>query len=85
MAKAEDFAKAAEDVKKLSAKPSNEVLLQLYSLYKQGTEGDVSGKRPGMLDVVGRKKFDAWEALKGKSKDKAMDEYIQLVGNLLKK
>ena len=85
MAKTDDFAKAAEDVKTLKEKPSNETLLQLYSLYKQGSAGDVQGKRPGMLDLVGRKKFDAWETLKGKSKDQAMDEYIQLVKKLLKK
>lgn len=57
-------------------KPSNEYKLQMYSLYKQATEGDVSGKRPGMLDLIGRFKYDAWAALKGTSKDEAMKRYI---------
>jgi acyl-CoA-binding protein len=57
-------------------KPSNEVKLEFYALYKQATEGDVSGKRPGMMDFVGRAKFDAWEKLKGMSGDDAMQKYI---------
>jgi acyl-CoA-binding protein len=57
-------------------KPSNEMKLEFYALYKQGTEGDVSGKRPGMMDFVGRAKYDAWEKCKGMSKDDAMQKYI---------
>jgi len=57
-------------------KPSNEMKLEFYALYKQATEGDVSGKRPGMMDFVGRAKFDAWEKLKGMSRDDAMQKYI---------
>lgn len=57
-------------------KPSNEVKLEFYALYKQATEGDVSGKRPGMMDFVGRAKFDAWEKLKGMSSGDAMQKYI---------
>jgi len=57
-------------------KPSNEYKLQMYSLFKQATEGDVTGKRPGMLDLVGRFKYDAWAALKGTSKEEAMKRYV---------
>ncbi|MEQ5816068.1 acyl-CoA-binding protein [Marinobacter sp. NFXS11] len=57
-------------------KPSNEMKLEFYALYKQATEGDVSGKRPGMMDFVGRAKFDAWEKAKGMSGDEAMQKYI---------
>ncbi|GAA3583576.1 MULTISPECIES: acyl-CoA-binding protein [Marinobacter] len=57
-------------------KPSNEMKLDFYALYKQATEGDASGKRPGMLDVVGRAKYDAWAKLKGTSADDAMQRYI---------
>jgi Acyl-CoA-binding protein len=57
-------------------KPSNEMKLEFYALYKQATEGDVSGKRPGMMDFVGRAKFDAWEKLKGMSSDDAKQKYI---------
>lgn len=58
-------------------KPSNEMKLEFYALYKQATEGDVSGKRPGMMDFVGRAKFDAWEKLKGMSSEDAMARYIE--------
>jgi acyl-CoA-binding protein len=78
----DDFESAAERVKKLSARPSNDDLLALYALFKQGSVGDVSGKRPGMLDVKGRAKFDAWAKLKGKANDDAMTEYIALVDRL---
>ncbi|MDX1799722.1 MAG: acyl-CoA-binding protein [Marinobacter sp.] len=57
-------------------KPSNDLKLEFYGLYKQATEGDVSGKRPGMMDFVGRAKYDAWAELKGTSSDEAMQRYI---------
>jgi acyl-CoA-binding protein len=57
-------------------KPSNELKLEFYALYKQATEGDVSGKRPGMMDFVGRAKYDAWEKVKGTSSEEAMQKYI---------
>jgi len=63
-------------------KPSNEMKLEFYALYKQGTEGDVSGKRPGMMDFVSRAKYDAWEKCKGMSKDDAMQKYIDKLGTL---
>jgi len=55
---------------------SNEQKLQMYALYKQATEGDVSGKKPGMMDFVARAKFMAWEELKGKTSEEAMQKYI---------
>ena len=63
-------------------KPSNEMKLEFYALYKQATEGDVSGKRPGMMDFVGRAKYDAWEKLKGMSNDDAMQQYIDKLESL---
>ena len=57
-------------------------LLGLYGLYKQATEGDVSGSRPGVFDLKGRAKFDAWAGRKGTSKDDAMKKYVALVGKL---
>ena len=57
-------------------KPSNELKLEFYALYKQATEGDVSGKRPGMMDFVGRAKYDAWEKVKGTSSEEAMQLLI---------
>src|SRR5690606_37927715 len=58
---------------------SNEQKLQMYALYKQATEGDVTGKKPGMMDFVGRAKYSAWEELKGQSKEQAMQKYINEV------
>jgi acyl-CoA-binding protein len=76
------FDQAVADSKKLPEKPDNMTLLKIYSLYKQATEGDVEGKRPGFGDMVGRAKYDAWAGLKGKSQDEAMQEYVDLVESL---
>ncbi|WP_166256857.1 acyl-CoA-binding protein [Marinobacter salicampi] len=65
-------------------KPSNELKLEFYGLYKQATEGDVSGKRPGMMDFVGRAKYDAWASYKGMSKDEAMQKYIDRLEQMKK-
>ena len=73
------FEDAQKRVKQLSKSPSNDDLLELYALYKQATAGDVSGSRPGMLDLKGRAKYDAWARRKGLSKDAAMEQYIALV------
>ena len=76
------FDKAVADSKNLAEKPDNSTLLKLYALYKQATAGDVEGKRPGFTDMVGRAKYDAWAAIKGKSSDDAMQEYVDLVKSL---
>lgn len=76
------FEQAVADSKKLPEKPDNMTLLKIYSLFKQATEGDVQGKRPGFTDMVGRAKWDAWALVKGKSGDEAMQEYIDLIESL---
>lgn len=78
------FAEAQQRVKKLSRRPSNEHLLELYGLYKQATDGDVKGGRPGMLDPVGRAKWDAWAARKGTGGVEAKRLYVGLVDELAK-
>ncbi len=78
------FKQAAEEARQLPKRPSDDLLLKLYALYKQASEGDVKGKRPGMLDFVGQAKYDAWTKLKGTSKDKAMQAYVDLVEKLKK-
>lgn len=85
MAIKDDFEKAQADVKTLKEKPDNATLLDLYALYKQGTEGDATGRRPGIMDPVGRAKFDAWAGKKGASNDEAMQGYVALVKKLLGK
>lgn len=73
----ERFYEAASDVKNLASRPSNEDLLRLYALFKQATEGDVKGDRPGGFDFKAIAKYEAWEKLKGKSLDEAKTEYIK--------
>lgn len=79
------FDKAVLDVKTLTKKPSMDDFAFLYSHYKQATEGDVSGSRPGMLDMMGRGKYDSWAKLKGLSRDEAMKKYVAKVNSLLGK
>ena len=62
--------------------PSNELKLEMYALYKQASDGDVSGKKPGFMDFVGRAKYDAWEQLKGTSSEQAMQTYVDKVNKL---
>jgi len=76
------FEQAVADSKTLPEKPDNATLLQLYALFKQASSGDADGKRPGFGDMIGRAKWDAWSAIAGKSKDDAMQEYVDLVESL---
>lgn len=76
------FEAAVADSKTLAERPDNASLLKLYAFYKQASEGDVEGRRPGFTDMVGRAKFDAWSAIKGTSGDEAMNQYIGLVESL---
>ncbi len=76
------FEKASGEAQHLPQKPDNATLLQLYAYYKQATLGDVSGKRPGFMDLVGQAKYDAWAKHKGMSKDAAMQAYVDLVAKL---
>ena len=79
----QQFESAVANSKTLSEKPSNEVLLQLYSLYKQATTGDVNTEPPSNpFDFVNKAKHDAWASLKGQTKDQAMQSYIDLVNKL---
>ena len=81
----DQFADATARVEKRKTRPSNDQLLDLYGLYKQATEGDVAGSRPGILDLKGRAKYDAWSKRKGTAKDEAMKGYVALVDELEKK
>lgn len=76
------FEQAARDVQSLSERPDNDTLLRLYALYKQGSEGDVSGPKPGFFDFVGTAKYEAWAKLKGTARDEAQRKYIDLVKKL---
>ena len=76
------FEQAAKDVHSLSERPDNDTLLRLYALYKQGSEGDVSGPKPGFFDFVGTAKYEAWAKLKGTAQEEAMQKYVDLVKKL---
>ena len=78
----EEFDAASQRAQQLPGKPSNMVLLQLYALYKQATDGDISGDRPGGFDFRAIAKFDAWNGLCGTSKEGARQQYVALVAEL---
>lgn len=83
-ATSEPFDAAVEFVKNATGdfKPSNDLQLEMYGLFKQATEGDVSGKKPGITHFVRRAKYSAWQAVKGMSAEEAMQSYIDKVENL---
>ncbi len=72
------FEQAAARAKTLPEQP-NEVLLELYGLYKQATMGDVTGEEPSAFDFVSRAKYDAWAAYRGLTREQAMERYIARV------
>lgn len=76
------FEAAAAAAKQTKKRPDNTTLLKLYSYYKQATDGDVAGARPGGFDFVGGAKYDAWAKLKGMTRDEAMTQYIKQVDKL---
>jgi diazepam-binding inhibitor (GABA receptor modulator, acyl-CoA-binding protein) len=78
------FEKAIKDVTKAKKDPGNDMKLRLYAHFKQASEGDVAGDKPGFTDFVGRAKYDAWAKIKGMSQDDAMKAYVKLVDRVLK-
>jgi acyl-CoA-binding protein len=78
-----DFLQASEDVKRLSQRPDNDTLLKLYALYKQATDGDVNGPKPGFFDFVNTAKYEAWARLRGMQSSEAQRKYVELVRQLM--
>ena len=76
------FEQAAKDIQSLAERPDNDTLLRLYALFKQGSEGDVNGDKPGFFDFVGTAKYEAWAKLKGTAQDDAKKKYVDLVAKL---
>ena len=60
----------------------NTTIRKVYAYFKQATEGDVSGKRPGILRVRARIKFNSWSSISGISREDAKKAYIELANNL---
>ena len=77
-----DFEAAVANSRKLSQRPDNATLLKIYGLYKQATAGDVTEKKPGFGDMIGRAKWDAWNACKGTSSEDAKRQYVELIQSL---
>lgn len=78
----DQFDQASRDAQSLSSRPDNETLLRLYALFKQASEGDVSGPAPGIFDFKASAKYEAWSKLEGTSADSAKKKYIDLVKTL---
>jgi diazepam-binding inhibitor (GABA receptor modulating acyl-CoA-binding protein) len=76
------FDQAMLDSKNLSERPDNATLLKIYALYKQGSIGDNTEKKPGFSEMVARAKWEAWNNLKGTSQDDAMQKYVDLIASL---
>ena len=77
------FEQASKDIQTLTERPDNDTLLRLYGLYKQGSEGDVKGDKPGFFDFVGTAKYEAWAKLKGTAPEDAQKKYVDLVKKLI--
>ena len=80
----DNFKKAADVVMNLSQSPDNDEKLTLYKYFKQATVGDINTARPGMLDFAGKAKWDAWNSVKGVSKNDAEIHYVKHVNDLIK-
>jgi diazepam-binding inhibitor (GABA receptor modulating acyl-CoA-binding protein) len=81
----QEFEAAVAQSKQLTQRPGNDELLELYALYKQATEGDVSGERPGGFDFKAIAKYDAWMGKKSITKEQAIADYVNLVATLKSK
>jgi diazepam-binding inhibitor (GABA receptor modulating acyl-CoA-binding protein) len=73
------FDAAAAAVTKAKKDPGSDMKLKLYANFKQATEGDVKGDKPGFTDFVNRAKYEAWGKLKGTAPEEAMKAYVKLV------
>ncbi|NP_001122240.1 acyl-CoA-binding domain-containing protein 7 [Danio rerio] len=80
-----EFDQYAEDVKKVKTRPTDQELLDLYGLYKQAVVGDINIDKPGMIDLKGKAKWDAWDSRKGMSTEDAMKAYITLAKQAIEK
>jgi len=81
----ERFNKAAEDLKNMTVRPTDEELKEIYALYKQGTVGDVNTDRPGMMDFKGKAKWDAWKSKSGMTQEAAKEAYVAKVTEVIAK
>ena len=71
------FIDHATRVKEIKNTPSNETLLELYSLYKQSTVGNCNTDEPWFYEPENKLKWNAWNARKDQTKENCMKLYIQ--------
>ena len=81
---ADEFDKAVRRVDSFKSRPPDETLLHLYGLYKQVTVGDINTEMPGIFDMKGRAKWNAWKSYSGLDKTTARTYYINLVNQMVK-
>lgn len=79
------FNQSANDANKLVGKVDDDILLQVYGLYKQATVGDNNTEKPSFFNFKASKKWDAWDSLKGMSKLLAQGQYIKLIKDVITK
>lgn len=84
MSNSKEFLTAVEYVNRLKTRPNDDELLSLYGLYKQATVGNVNTNRPGLLNIKGRSKWDAWNSRSGMTTNQAETQYVMTVNNLIK-
>ncbi len=76
------FEQAVADSQKPPERPDHKTLLRIQVLHKQATDGDITAERPGLTDLVGGAKWDAWKAVEGKFSNEAMQAYVDLIESL---
>jgi len=74
----DEFEAAQARVKTLKSTPTPDAL---YALSKQGTQGDVVGARPGLLDFEARQARRLGKH-KGLAREAAQRAYVELVATL---
>ncbi|OAA58097.1 Acyl-CoA-binding protein, ACBP [Niveomyces insectorum RCEF 264] len=81
----EAFQKAVVDSKKLTSKPTNEELLDIYGLFKVATGEDITkAPTPGMFDLKGKAKKNAWQKVvdEGLTPEQAQERYVEYIEKL---
>lgn len=62
----QQFEEAANAIKLLKTRPTDQELLEVYALFKQATVGDNTQSKPGMFQLKEKAKHEFWLKQKGK-------------------
>ena len=77
------FKRASKRILALEERPDDNTLLRLYSLFKQATEGDATGRLPIAKGMVAVAKWKSWKKLEGTDPEDAMASYCEIADVLL--